>query len=127
MTLFSTILNSNNAGGRSLVEKWLEDHRFFIGVEETDAKLSINDDLSISISSIYKHEEFYPDLTINEIPPYGIKEIDKFHDVNFVNVTETNIDKLPLFRHCKTINMEYCTLPREYISRKMNLKECTLV
>ena len=139
MTLYSTILNSNNAGGKSIVENWLKDHKFFMGVDEQDVVVDINDDLSLTIKSLgydnsnknslefYSYSlEFYPylDICITKLPPFGIKRVNGFNKVEFINITDGD-SKLPKsFYCCNEVCFSYCNTNEEYIKEiKENLKK----
>ena len=132
MTLYSTILSSNNAGGKSLVEKWLKDQQFFMGSDKEDVIIDINDDLSITIreKTFYLSKDMVDGLTphynicISKLPPFGIREVSGFNKVEFINVLD-NSSKLPTtFNDCKTINFAYCRISEEYINKiKENLKK----
>lgn len=130
MTFFSTILNSNHAGMRGIVEDWLRDHRFFLGADRDDVNITINEDLSLTIESNYNNLISFPDLSIHELPPYGIREIRKFHDVTFVGVKTDNPNLLPQkYIFCNQVDFEYCKIPQIYkqTHSKINFKECSLV
>ena len=130
MTFFSTILNSNNAGGKSIVEDWLRNHRFFLGTDKDNVNIYINDDLSLTIESSWEDRVFYPDISINELPPYGIRELVRFDNVSFVGVKTDNPNILPnKYKYCENVHFEYCTIPKIYkqTHSRISFKECRLV
>lgn len=132
MTLYSTILSSNKAGGKSLVEEWLKNQQFFMGPDKEDVIIDINDDLSITIreKAFYETKDIadewipYYNICISKLPPFGIREVSGFNKVEFINILD-NDSKLPtIFNDCKSINFAYCKISEEYINRiKENLKK----
>lgn len=132
MALYSTILSSNNAGGKSLVVEWLRNSKFFMGPDKEDVIIDINNDLSITIreKSFYETKDItdelipYCNICISKLPPFGIREVSGFNKVEFINVID-NDSKLPTtFNDCKTINFAYCRISEEYINKiKENLKK----
>ena len=132
MTLYSTILSSNNAGGKSLVEKWLKDQQFFMGSGKDVVIIDINDDLSITIreKTFYLSKDLVDGLNphynicISKLPPFGIREVSGFNKVDFINIVDRD-SKLPTtFNDCKTINFAYCRISEKYINKiKENLKK----
>lgn len=124
MTFFSTILNSNNAGRRSQLKEWLKDHRFFIGVDRCDVKITIHEDLSITLDAGLDIMTFiggdfvYPEITITELPPYGIRKMENFRKITFINISEEKSDRFPQKYSCvPVIDFEYCKVPQSYVDR----------
>lgn len=126
MTLYHSILRSNNVGTIVLAKEWVDKYKNHNGIS---IKIIEN---KIQITGTPQ----CPIFVIRDLPPEGYElEFINIPKVYFLDIKEANLNKIPKkFKFCDNVIFNYCTIPTQYKYLKFHypwtkptIENCTFI